>query len=1203
MANCLRKDITSELIRAAGSAIQPEERMRLVLDKVRELSGVESVSVVIKQAMCHEPKVWSSSANSRGTDSQHSSTSSSNLAPQVDLHSCDQELTVPLNVSNGYSASLIFRGVSAQTSESIIDEEIKGILSMLVESVCLKSAESEAHDLANRRFEEIAAIYEIGEAVDYADPKLVLDLIVRKAASVMNAQTCSLMLLDERDGCLVIEASYGLAPDIVKGTRIKFGEGIVGQVAASGEPVLITDVATDRRFKRKVIPRPNVSGSMCVPLKNRDGIVKGVLSIRRHHPNPPFTQNDLKLFCIFAIHAALAIENAELYARLHQKIHEISTVSSVLQAINSTLDLNQVLEKIVQGIKDVVGFDRCCLYLLDPRTGDLVAGAREGYFVQGGIAERVKLGEGVIGLAARERIPIFSREVDSSACVCQELATSTTQSVFEYLAVPIVVRDNCIGVVVVDNRTSNRPIRDANIEMLAAFVNQAGIAVENARLYEAMEQKYAEMNALYEHSRAISAAYGVQNAAEVLVSTAKRMLGCDGAALLLLDSKRQGLALFSVFGLLQTVESRVREFCRDPISVEAIRHLTTPIVLDRRSSTSAIEDTQVGWDVFVPENSRALLVPLVTEDATIGVLILADRENAEFRGTDIKLVTILTSHAATVLKNAIAYEERMQQRVFELTTLYEFSRQISSASSLEEALDSILSVVAETVACDELSVYAIDYERNVAAVRAHRSRSEQSSLPPEEPLDGNGVVSWVIRERKALLSPDVTGDPRLADLVAGRPNVRSLMAIPLIVHDEVVGVLTVCSDNPGQYSEEQVRVLSVIASQGAAIYKELEALSTLTNYTDNILSSVAAGIVTLDTDGVVLTWNNAAERIVGLSASRVVGSDFRDVLRRLDIPQAEKRSIEDSIEEVYRTGQTYHGYKLCFHPHERPEIFLNMSISLLRNSAGDNLGLVLIFEDISREIRLEEEFRRMRELAAIGQLAASIAHELRNPLSSIKGAAQFLQKEYEDHASIAEFLSIIIEEVNGLSRLTTEFLEFARPLRLDLKPIDLNKLIEKTLQLMNVHIADCRVSVNRNLDPSLPIVEADAKQLKQVLKNIIINALQAMPDGGNLTVETGSAAGGWVYFSVSDTGIGIPPDKIDRIFQPFVTTKTKGTGLGLSVVQKIVDNHGGRVEVVSEPGKGSTFKVILPRVAVQPSLVDETDLTLERRNSGQLPTS
>ena len=222
---------------------------------------------------------------------------------------------------------------------------------------------------------EIATIYEIGQAIDSSDVRPLLNMIVAKAAAVMEAQTCSLMLRHDAAGALVIEASYGLTDDVIRGARINLGEGIAGRVAQTGEPMLISDVSADPRLRGTVSARPGISGSMCVPLKDEDGLVHGVLSIRRHVPSLPFNEDDLKIFSVFATHAALALSNAQLYSRLNRKVQEMSAISEVLRTINSNLDLEDVLNQIVTGISQVVGFDRCCVYLLDSRSNEFVAGA------------------------------------------------------------------------------------------------------------------------------------------------------------------------------------------------------------------------------------------------------------------------------------------------------------------------------------------------------------------------------------------------------------------------------------------------------------------------------------------------------------------------------------------------------------------------------------------------------------------------------------------------------------------------------------------------------------------------------------------------------------------------------------------------------------------------------------------------------------
>lgn len=1106
----------------------------------------------------------------------------------------DEVTLLPLSPA---SLSALRRIAQLAGSDEPAESALRRILEIASEALGAPSASEQdaCSAVASSRMQELAAIYEIGRAIESADIEPLLEMIVSKAAAVMNAQACSLMLRGAADPALTIVAGFGLADDIVKGARINVGEGIAGRVAETGEPMLIDDVSSDPRFGGLVKPRADVSGSMCVPLRDENGLVSGVLSIRRHHPNPPFNQDDLKLFCVFATHAALALTNTRLYTRLLQKIQEMSTISDVFSAISSTLDLEHVLNHIAESITTVVRFDRCCVYLLDSRTGEFVLSASRGYRRQDRVRERVRHDEGVIGLAARERIPIFSH----GSPVEDEAAADAA----ECLAAPIMVRDACIGVVVVDNSLRNRPIEDQHVELLATFVSQAGIAVENARLYEAMEEKYAELNVLYEQSKSINAASGLDSAAEMLVQTAARAVRCDGAALLLLDARRGSLKLQAVHEIASARVRRIEHLASLEPCVEFVREQRNPRIVHSEEPEREPGPCADLLSALAPGRANLMLVPLVAEDTTIGLLALCRKRSHPFQSPEFKLISIVASHAATVLKNALTYDLKMRQRVLELTALYEFSKKISSAANLEEALDSILAIVANVVDYDESFIYAVDHERRVATVKAVRRRGKTRWAPREEPLDGRSVTSWAITERKALVSPDISRDPRFGGSGEGGRLVRSLMSIPLIVQDEVVGVLNVHSYSPNKYSEEDVRVLSIIASQGAAIYKELEALTALTSYTENILSSIAAGVVALGSDGIVLTCNAAAQRILRLDARRVEGIHYNQGLRYLGIAQEDRAALRNAIESVLSTGETYQGYKLCFHPRGADEVYINMSISQLLNSAGERLGLVIIFEDVTHEIRMEDEFRRMGELAAVGQLAASIAHELRNPLSSIKGAAQFLQKECEGNASIVEFLEIIVEEVNGLNKLTTEFLDFARPMQVELKPLSVNAVVDRVLQLMSVHITDSNVVVREHLDRGVPEIQADEKQIEQVLKNIFINALQAMPDGGLLTVETSPTPSGGVCISVTDTGVGVPEEKMDRIFLPFFTTKTKGTGLGLSVVQKIVDNHGGRVQVSSEVGAGTTFRIVLPPTGLSTSISAEIDQAEQRRMSGELRRS
>jgi two-component system sensor histidine kinase HydH len=236
-------------------------------------------------------------------------------------------------------------------------------------------------------------------------------------------------------------------------------------------------------------------------------------------------------------------------------------------------------------------------------------------------------------------------------------------------------------------------------------------------------------------------------------------------------------------------------------------------------------------------------------------------------------------------------------------------------------------------------------------------------------------------------------------------------------------------------------------------------------------------------------------------------------------------------------------------------------------------------------------YERMKErdrLAALGQMAAGLAHEIRNPLGSIKGAAQYLQPigdklAQQSDAGTKEFLDIIVEEVNRLNKIVSQFLDYARPYRGDQTPLDVNDVVRKTLHLIEKEEGAQRVEILTNLVEQLPMVRADAEQLRQVFLNLAINAVQAMPGGGKLQVSTSlrrstrrGAAAAFLEVRFRDTGSGIPVNDVRNLFIPFFTTKEKGTGLGLPISQRIIENHGGTIEVRSQLGAGATFTVLLP---------------------------
>ena len=248
---------------------------------------------------------------------------------------------------------------------------------------------------------------------------------------------------------------------------------------------------------------------------------------------------------------------------------------------------------------------------------------------------------------------------------------------------------------------------------------------------------------------------------------------------------------------------------------------------------------------------------------------------------------------------------------------------------------------------------------------------------------------------------------------------------------------------------------------------------------------------------------------------------------------------------------------------------------------GSLLEKIIILRDLEEVRRLQEEVRRQEKLAALGGLAAGVAHEIRNPLSSIKGLATFFASQFEDGSESRQAAGVMVQEVDRLNRAITELLDFARPTDLRCNPTDLALLLSRSIQLIQQEAANLNIQIDAHIADTICPVMIDADRIAQCLLNIYLNAMQAMKDGGTLTIRCEAEDDHYARIKISDTGPGIKPDHLSRIFDPYFTTKNKGTGLGLALVYKIIEAHQAQMKVESTPGNGATFTLRFPCQSVQ----------------------
>jgi two-component system sensor histidine kinase PilS (NtrC family) len=349
-----------------------------------------------------------------------------------------------------------------------------------------------------------------------------------------------------------------------------------------------------------------------------------------------------------------------------------------------------------------------------------------------------------------------------------------------------------------------------------------------------------------------------------------------------------------------------------------------------------------------------------------------------------------------------------------------------------------------------------------------------------------------------------------------------------------------------------------------------QTLASLRALHERIVESIRSGVVTTDLQGRIYTFNTAAQEITGYQEKDVYGQEASILFGDISEDIAQSLRAPD-------TGGASPRFEANCLTAEGLRLRLGFSISPLFSEAGETTGAVITFQDLTQIRALEETSRRQDRLAAIGRMAASIAHEIRNPLAAMRGSIQMLRSEMDADSTQGELMEIILRESDRLNRIISDFLNYARPRSIVLAPIDICELLHDTFTLMR-HSPE--IGPDHILEEELPnaplLAQVDAEQLRQVFWNLSRNAFQAMPKGGTLQAGVKPNPHGRLQITFSDNGRGMAPEQVERLFEPFSST-TGGSGLGLSIVYQIIRDHGGTINVRSREGQGTSISIELPR--------------------------
>ncbi len=337
-------------------------------------------------------------------------------------------------------------------------------------------------------------------------------------------------------------------------------------------------------------------------------------------------------------------------------------------------------------------------------------------------------------------------------------------------------------------------------------------------------------------------------------------------------------------------------------------------------------------------------------------------------------------------------------------------------------------------------------------------------------------------------------------------------------------------------------------------------------FADEVVANLPVGLIATDREGRIAFFNRSAENIVGIESGEAFGREIDSVLPPhwcgLETQiEAGRPVLDQEMECTFSEGRT---------------VPVSVSASRIVNPEGELVGRILILKDLGEIRRLQEEIRRSEKLVALGGLAAGVAHEIRNPLSSIKGLAAFFGGKFAAGSEDKKMADVMVQEVDRLNRAISELLDFAKPSEVRMKPTPVQPVLAHAIRLVRQDAEKKNIEIRFSPDPNLPPVRLDSDRFSQCLLNLFLNAIEAMSGGGVLSVRSFSGTDHQVGIEIEDTGGGITPEDLPKIFDPYFTTKPSGTGLGLAVVHKIIEAHHGSIRVRSTPGEFSRFSLFLP---------------------------
>ncbi len=882
----------------------------------------------------------------------------------------------------------------------------------------------------------------------------------------------------------------------------------------------------------------------------------GVLGLHRAQPGA-WRETEVALAEAVARELALAIHSGRLLDENERRLAEQTSLLRAAQVVTSELELEAVLQRLVDEVADLLGCEAADCYLLDRERGTLRCEAVHG-LEQELVGFEFAADRGLAGRAIERREPALSADYSE---IPDAVPHRAYRGYVAAIVAPMVWSGEIRGVLGVGTRDPERAFRPSDAELLHAFATLAALALRNAESFEERSRQARIQRAFYDIASVLAAPISHAETMRAVARAATQALG--GAAAVLLLPGAESLAPAAVYEVrpeLAAVLEDADSSSREPFESCA----RSGNVL---AAPSLAEDDRFGRELraaaTAADYQSLLAVPVEAPGGGGGLAVVFFHEQRRFSEYELELAQNLAGAARGALERSELFESERRARAL-AQQLARTGGLLSTDLDPAAVLDEIVAQAPALLDADAAVVRLLEADELVVSAAS-------GDVPPDL-LDARApTIGWpggdVVQMRTPVLVANAAelGGRSEDPVVEG--GFTAFLAVPLLGAEGVLeGVLTVYSRRPRPWRQDEVEALTALAANASAALASAELYQRVALEKERsvaILANIADGIVAVDREGRVVLWNEAAERITGVQAVDALGKAPLQVLQRT-LESEDGDPSGDRLVSIRRGDD---------------EVWLSLTEAIMRDPAGAVAGRIFAFRDISTERIVE----RMK-----ADFVAAVSHELRTPLTSIYGFAETLLRQdiLFGEEERRTFLGYIASESERLTGIVDQLLNVARldtgDLQVNLVPTDVGALVETAVEAIAQHPQSDGHRFVADL-PDEPIdAEADGEKLRQILANLLDNAVKFSPDGGTVTVSARRSSDS-VEVRVVDEGIGIPEEEQRRIFTRFYRAESVardpgagGTGLGLFIAHGLVAAMGGRMWVESREGEGSSFVFELP---------------------------